>query len=34
VHTDHNFTDPLMKPLPQPKHEVHMRSMGVRYLHE
>jgi hypothetical protein len=34
VHTDHNVADPLMKPLPQPKHEVHMRSMGIRYLHE
>jgi hypothetical protein len=34
VHTDHNVVDPLMKPLPRPKHEVHMRSMGIRYLHE
>jgi hypothetical protein len=34
VHTDHNVTDPLMKPLPQPKHEAHMRSMGIRYLHQ
>jgi hypothetical protein len=34
VHTDHNVADPLMKHLPQPKHEVHMRSMGIRYLHE
>jgi hypothetical protein len=34
VHTDHNVADPLMKPLPQPKHEAHMRSMGIRYLHE
>jgi hypothetical protein len=34
VHTDHNVADPLMKPLPQPKHEVHMRFMGIRYLHE
>jgi hypothetical protein len=34
VHTDHNIANPLMKPLPQPKHEVHMRSMGIRYLHE
>jgi hypothetical protein len=32
VHTDHNIADPLTKPLPQPKHEVHMRSMGIRYL--
>jgi hypothetical protein len=34
VHTDHNIADPLMKPLPQPKHDAHMRSMGIRYLHE
>jgi hypothetical protein len=34
VHTDHNVVDPLMKHLPQPKHEVHIRSMGIRYLHE
>jgi hypothetical protein len=34
VHTDHNVTDPLTKPLPQPKHEAHMRSMGIRYIHE
>jgi hypothetical protein len=34
IHTDHNVADPLTKPLPQPKHEAHMRSMGIRYLHE
>jgi hypothetical protein len=34
VHMDKNVIDPLMKPLPQPKHEAHMRSMGIRYLHE
>jgi hypothetical protein len=34
VHMDHNVIDPLMKPLSQPKHETHMRSMGIRYLHE
>jgi hypothetical protein len=34
VHMDHNVSIPLMKPLPQPKHESHMRSMGIRYLHE
>jgi hypothetical protein len=34
VHTDHNVLDPLMKPLPQPKYEAHMRSMDIRYLHE
>jgi hypothetical protein len=34
AHRDHNVADPLMKPLPQPKHEAHMRSMVIRYLHE
>jgi hypothetical protein len=34
VHTDHNVADPLTKTISQPKHEVHMRSMGIRYLHE
>jgi hypothetical protein len=34
VHTDHNVADPLTKPLPQPKYEAHMRSMGIRYLHK
>jgi hypothetical protein len=27
VHTGHNVADPLMIPLPQPKHEAQMRSM-------
>jgi hypothetical protein len=30
IHTDLNVVDPLTKPLPQPKHEAHMRSMGIR----
>jgi hypothetical protein len=34
VHTCHNFANPLMKPLQQLKHEAHMRSMGIIYLHE
>jgi hypothetical protein len=34
VRMDHNVADLLTKPLPQPKHEAHMRSMGIRYLHE
>jgi hypothetical protein len=34
VHTYHNVADLLMKPLPQLKHEAHIRSMGIRYLHE
>jgi hypothetical protein len=33
VHTDQNVADPLTNPLRQPKHETHMRSMGIRYLH-
>jgi hypothetical protein len=32
IHTDLNVADPLIKPLPKPKHEAHMRSMGIRYL--
>ena len=28
VHTDSNVADPLTKPLPQPKDEAHMRSIG------
>jgi hypothetical protein len=31
-HMDLNVADPLTKPLPQPKHEVHTRAMGIRYL--
>ena len=34
VHTDLNIADPLTKPLPQPKHEVHTRTMGIRYLYD
>jgi hypothetical protein len=34
MHMDHNVVDPLMKPLPQPKHEAYMRSMGNIYLHD
>jgi hypothetical protein len=34
VHMNHNVADPLTKTLPQPKHEVHMRYMGIRYLHK
>ena len=32
IHTDLNIADPLTKALPQPKHESHMRAMGIRYL--
>jgi hypothetical protein len=31
---DQNVADSLTKPLPQSKYEAHMRSMGIRYLHE
>jgi hypothetical protein len=34
VHTDSNIADPLTKPLPQPKHEAHLSSMGIRYLRD
>ena len=32
VSTNDNVADPLTKPLPQAKHESHIRSMGIRYL--
>ena len=32
VHTDANIADPLTKPIPQPKHEAHTRTMGIRCL--
>jgi hypothetical protein len=32
IHTDLNIVDPLTEPLPQPKHEAYMRSMGIKYL--
>jgi hypothetical protein len=32
IHTNLNVTDPLTKPLPQSKHEAHIRAMGIRYL--
>jgi hypothetical protein len=32
IHTDLNIVDPLTKPLAQPKHEAHKRSLGIRYL--
>ena len=32
IHTDANVADPLTKPLPQPKHEGHVRAMGIRCL--
>ncbi|KAJ1261738.1 hypothetical protein BS78_09G054200 [Paspalum vaginatum] len=32
VHTDLNVADPLTKPLPQSKFEVHTKAMGIGYL--
>ena len=32
VSTNDNIADPLIKPLPQAKHESHIRSMGIRYM--
>src|SRR3954463_754866 len=32
VQTDANIAYPLMKPLPMPKHEAHVRAMGIRCL--
>ena len=34
IHTDWNVADPLTKALPQPKHETHMRAMGIKYLRD
>ena len=34
IHTYLNIVDPLAKALPQPKHEAHLRSMGIRYLRD
>ena len=34
VHMDLNIADSLTKPLSQQKHEAHMSSMGIRYLHD
>jgi hypothetical protein len=34
MHMDQNIDDLLTKPLPQPKHEELMRSMGIRYLYD
>ena len=32
IHMDQNISDPLTKPLPQPKHDRHTRAMGIRYI--
>jgi hypothetical protein len=34
VHTNLNMADPLTKPLPQAKHETHIRVMGIRCWHD
>ena len=34
VDTTDNIADPLTKPLPQPKHESHTRSMGLKHIGE
>jgi len=34
IHIDLNVADPLTKALPQPKHEAHIRAMGIRYLRD
>jgi hypothetical protein len=34
IHKDSNVADPLIKALPQPKHEAHVRAMGIRYLRD
>ena len=32
VSTNDKVADPLTKPLPQAKHESHIRLMGIRYM--
>ena len=32
IATEANVADPLTKPLPQAKHEMHTRAMGIRYI--
>jgi hypothetical protein len=32
VHTDLNVADPLTKPLPREKHDLHQHAMGVRFI--
>jgi len=34
IHTDLNVAEPLTKALPRPKHEAHMRAMGIRYFRD
>jgi hypothetical protein len=34
IRTDSNIVDPLTKALPQPKHEAHVKAMGIRYLRD
>ena len=34
VDTNDNVADPLTKALPEPKHERHVRSLGIRFMHD
>jgi hypothetical protein len=34
IRTDSNVADPLTKALPQPKHEAHVKAMGIKYLRD
>ena len=34
VDTNGNVADPLTKALPEPKHERHVRSLGIRFMHD
>ena len=34
IHTDLNVADSLTKALPEPKHEAHVKAMGIRYLRD
>jgi hypothetical protein len=32
IHMNLNVADPLTKALPKPRHEAHVKAMGIRYL--
>ena len=34
VDNNDNVADPLTKALPEPKHERHIRSLGIRFMHD
>ena len=34
IHTYKNIAEPLIKPLPQPKHQSHTRKLGLKHIGE